>query len=98
MDNIEKLARAFAEQLRADIGDAAFEAVKRLNATPQFKDTGACASHNYCDANMTMAEAFETAMGRDVFTGDHILDADMDLWNAAWNFARTTGLVENGRV
>lgn len=43
----------------------------------------ACASHDHCDANVVMLEAFEERFGR-----EPNLDADTDLFNAAWEIAR----------
>lgn len=52
---------------------------------------GSCATHDYRDANMVMAEAFEAAMGRPAAVEE---SADADLWNAAWNAARVHGFAK----
>jgi hypothetical protein len=43
-----------------------------------------CASHDFCDANETMAAAIESVIGH-CDTQD---DATVSLWNAAWREAR----------
>ena len=71
--------------------------VKRRNATPEYAGTGACATHDFCDANMAMDVAFGRAMGRETFErpdGTTILDetdeheAECAIWNAAWDIAK----------
>lgn len=47
---------------------------------------GICASHDFCDANMAMAEAFER-LGLPVADGL----TDYSVWNAAWNMAKAAG-------
>ena len=60
--------------------------IDALDASPGY--VNACASHNYCDANMPMDEAFTDILGRSVNAADQ---ADCDLFNAAWRIARTEG-------
>ena len=75
---VRKLARAFASELESEIGAANIKTVTRRNATPDY--AGACASHDFCDANMTMERACLAAFG----------DGELDVatWNAAWDFAK----------
>lgn len=75
----------FAELLRASLTPAEFAEMKHLNETDPTYRTGCCASQNYCDANMPMAEAFAEIAGHEV-DGDN--DDDAALWNAAWQHAR----------
>lgn len=57
-------------------------------------DPGICHSHDHCDANMAMADAFEAVMGRGLFPedGSGMSEADCILWNAAWDIAKAAGL------
>lgn len=55
--------------------------VRRRNRTPDY--TSACATHDFCDANMAMAQAIEEATGRPVDP-----EGDTDLINRAWDQAR----------
>lgn len=47
-----------------------------------------CASHDYCDANMPMAEAFEDVLGYEPDGGD---EGDCALWNDAWDLSKRVG-------
>jgi len=47
-------------------------------------DSKVCHSHDYCDANMAMCEAFESVTG---YTPDGDNMDDATLWNAAWELA-----------
>lgn len=65
-------AKRFDAVLREWLTPAEYRAVLCMNRTAAYAD-GVCASHDYCDANMAMAEA----LGE--FAGDDLL------WAAAWN-------------
>ena len=47
-----------------------------------------CASHNYCDANEAMLEAFPNVMGRE---HDAASQSDTDAINTAWDAAKKRG-------
>lgn len=85
----EVIAADFVRRLREMLTPTDWAEMRALNATPDY--SSACASHNYCDANMPMADAFERATGRALDAGS---DADAGLWNAAWDFARVTALAD----
>lgn len=76
------LAHRFAGNLLDDIGMDNLRIVIARNATEP--NATVCHSHDFCDANMTMAAAFAEITGRDPLTesGD-----DAALWNAAWEHA-----------
>jgi hypothetical protein len=80
------LAYEFARLVRRDLAAELPEIIRR-NATPEYSN-GACATQDFCDANMIMAEAFESVMGHEV-DGDS--DSDCAAWNAAWDAARKSG-------
>jgi hypothetical protein len=46
-----------------------------------------CATHNFCDANVVMLEAFECTFGRDPLVGE-MTDEDFALINDAWSLAK----------
>lgn len=84
--HVVAIAEAFAEVLRQWLSKDEFDAMKRLNETDRdYADGGACASHNYCDANMAMGAAFEQVIGRDA-PGNSA--EDTAIWNDAWSLAR----------
>lgn len=87
------IGTTFADSLRDTLSEAEFASVRARNATPAYP-AGTCASHDYCDANMPMSEAFERVMGRSVFTGDEVTEADCALWGRAWEFAHRTYLTD----
>jgi hypothetical protein len=92
--NITAIAQAFADILKRDLGDSDFEAMRAKNRTPPYSDSGCCASHDFCDANMPMQEAWEGVMGRSIFgTDGPISESDMGLWKHAWAHAREGGLI-----
>lgn len=81
------IAWQFVENLRDQLTGAEFKQVLRENVGIA---EGVCASHNVCDANMPMAEAFEAIMGRkplEAPDGSEEHEADCRLWGAAWNIA-----------
>jgi hypothetical protein len=71
------LADAFDRRLRDDIGDENYAEVICMNRTPEYER--ACASHDFCDANVTMLEA----MMEFGITPDD--DFGLALFNAAWD-------------
>lgn len=82
-DNERRLAGLFATALRLELGAETFATVVKLNATasPQFFANGHCHSHEFCDANVVMAEGFREVFSRDI---DPLDDDDVGRWNAAW--------------
>lgn len=77
------IACYFAQALEQDLTAEQFAEIKRLNATPEYSD-GICASHNYCDANVFMLEAFE-AFG--LSAPEDSDEPAVAIWNGAWEFA-----------
>ncbi len=78
-----RIARAFSADLLASLGaDKLREIVAENEANA---DPAICASHDHCDANMPMADAFRAVMGRDILPE---IEADSALWNRAWDIAK----------
>ena len=80
---IKKLAETFHGIVRRELTEH-LEAIDAENAVRD----DCCATHDHCDANMLMVEAFETALGReiDLMDGD-----DVRLWDGAWDLAIANG-------
>ena len=81
-----QLARCFAALVRATFTPDDIDTVNGRNAHPDY--AGACATHDFCDANALMygawcALAFETPDMSDAETADAM--------NAAWNIAKRAG-------
>jgi hypothetical protein len=74
----------FAKLLRRELTPAEFSEMRRRN-----RDAGDvhgfCASHDFCDANMPMAEALLVVTGCEP-SFEH--DAITELWNQAWDYAK----------
>lgn len=81
----KELARGLSEALRGWLSGAEMTEVAARNATAAY--AGCCASHDFCDANMAMSEAFAKAFGRDPGFDQH----DVDLMNSAWEAAKAAG-------
>ena len=88
-----QVARKFSELLLRDIGASNLDEVNRRNAVHAKQgDNGICASHDFCDANMTMLEAMAEVLDTDeneICGGpDGMSDATNALWIAAWDEAK----------
>jgi hypothetical protein len=95
----ERIADAFAAVLRDWLTADQWSEMQSRNVG---YSEGVCASHDFCDANMAMAEAFETVTGREPAGGYDTLadgspvdpaeearaEADCVLWSAAWAIAK----------
>jgi hypothetical protein len=58
-------------------------------------DSNICASHDFCDANMAMDEAFRRVFGAGPLDGvDQMSDAACNLWGAAWDMAKRDYLTD----
>lgn len=82
-----RLAESFAELLEEALSPVRYERVLRLNAKDS--DFRICHSHDFCDANEVMAEAFKRTTGAEI---DLQSDEDNALWNAAWSIFRRKNL------
>ncbi len=79
----EALAWRFACDVMADLTESEWREMRITNRTVS---AGVCASHDFRDANMIMAESFEAIDGRNPV--DHLDDESaVALWNAAWSIA-----------
>lgn len=80
------LAKAFAGGLALALSrDELAEAVER-NATEG--NASVCHSHDHCDANMVMAEAFVAVFGREPLLAGERDTEDLLTWNEAWMMAK----------
>jgi hypothetical protein len=82
--DIEWLALAFRHELKRGLTPTAFMDIRRRNALPEYQ-VNACASHEFCDANEVMRDAFEVEFGRSLNLDD---EADVALIDAAWDLAQ----------
>lgn len=83
------LARVFVALLKRDIGETHYAQVVERNRTEE--NPSICHSHDFCDANEVMAEAFECVADAPV---DPHNGYDSELWSAAW--AKAKQLMQEG--
>jgi hypothetical protein len=79
-----RLAREFGTMIQEAFTRQQFNIMlDRNKAEPA--ESGVCHTHDFCDANMYMHEAFEKTFGREPDTND---DSDLESWNDAWAIAK----------
>lgn len=87
MNQIEQLARAFSQKLRHYLSEHEMSQVISLNESEE--DPCICHSHDFCDANEAMQDAFIKLFGRSCnFSGRVEYNADLDIWNKSWAMAK----------
>ncbi len=78
------LQAVFARRLEAEVGAERYALTIERNMTQP--DSHICHSHDFCDANQIMLDAFEEVHGREANVGtDEDSAPDMDAMQAAWN-------------
>lgn len=85
-----KLAAIFARIVREQLGDH-LEEIVALNKERAFENDVACATQNYCDANMLMEQAFREAglpPPFDLEDGENPHEEACALWGKAWSIAK----------
>lgn len=87
------LSFEFAHLLEQHLGPIKFIEVLELNIAD--RDHRVCHSHDFCDANEVMDEAFLNVLGArasDTSIEEGCMnDEDLNLWNDAWAIFRKTG-------
>jgi hypothetical protein len=91
--SVPELAHEFSRILRDWLTEDEIEQVIERNA--EFDDPAVCASHDFCDANMAMYEAFENIMGHPIDTRKK---ADASVWDKAWNMAKASNFAVGPRA
>src|SRR5688572_31563814 len=94
----EALASRFCEIINEWLHPKQLAEVNRRNKTPDYVQC--CATHDFCDPNEAMAQAFREVMGRECLLpmnepGEAELQADCDLMNEAWTIAKARGFKVN---
>ena len=96
MSEVAALGERFAALMLECLSKHEIRVVRERNALHAASGLSVCATHDFCDANMVMDEAFRLEMGRPFLSdleGDDDApipepsDADCRLWGAAWNYA-----------
>lgn len=81
------LAQAFGNVIREWLTPEQLRRANRDNKTYDY-DPEVCASHDYCDSNMAMLEAWCELLGIDEDDVDVCDDTMHGLWNEAWLIAK----------
>lgn len=86
----------FAEYIRDYINPDDMEEVVERNRE-EGPGSGICHTHDFCDANVPMDEAFSKVMGFSVVDGDAPSEEPdwvmrTQIWNEAWDYATTLWL------
>lgn len=83
---VTALAREFSLRLRSELSEAEMaEVIERNGAENSNKH---CHSHDYCDANEVMDDAFTHVTGEGILEGaSGMTTAKTELWGAAWDKA-----------
>lgn len=85
------VALAFSRNLRAELTPDQMAQILARNAGEASPIV--CHSHDFCDANMPMHDAFVQVMGHDPLPDDDsgMSDDSVAVWNQAWELAKATG-------
>lgn len=87
METTAKISTKFVELLAAHLSDAQWKQMCQANLHET--NPSICHSHDFCDANVVMQEAFEAVMER---AFNHDSESDSETFNKAWELAgRTMG-------
>jgi len=95
------LAKEFSKLLREELSNKEIVELNRRNIDYRLQGfKGICASHEFCDSNMTMDEAFENTFGfspfdnnlvqinlNEICYGDPMDCGTVELWNSSWRMA-----------
>jgi hypothetical protein len=82
------LARAFADEVKESFSHAEFNRMLDMNKSSH-ADEGICATHDFCDANMLMLNAFKKTFLREpAILTDADDEVDARLWGDAWAIAK----------
>lgn len=82
---VKRLAEEFSKVLRIWLTPMQMAIVVERNS--ENTDERVCHSHDFCDANMAMQDAFERVFGREPRM-DGGSDLDESLWGFAWDVAK----------
>lgn len=85
MTTAQLIAAEFTARLGSVLTCREWSAMLKRNSAEPCPNV--CHSHDFCDANEPMAEAFRIITGRDI---DPQSDIDAALWSDAWSIAKAS--------
>ena len=83
--NPKSIGDAFVAVLNEWLTSNEMTLVRERNALEPIP--GICHSHDFCDANEAMLQAFYKTVGSPFDDGGHVTEEAITLWNAAWDYA-----------
>jgi hypothetical protein len=83
MNKTKKLSEKFNEIVNKEFSVEQLAEINAKNKTAEY--ISCCATHDYCDANMLMDEAFTSVIGREI---DLQNENDCQLWSNAWDLSK----------
>lgn len=86
LPSMEAVSQTFSKLLREQLTPDQMDAINASNKAGDYSDSF-CASHDHCDSNMVMAQAFATfGISEDrIINCDGVQSAELlTLWNNAW--------------
>jgi hypothetical protein len=92
VNDAEVIGMRFAQVLREWLTDAEWLEMRRRNV--EHVNDGICASHDFCDANMAMHQAFMDCGQPDPAENPQD-DAVLTLWGDAWQWAQVNRLTQH---
>ncbi len=90
MSTVARIAVEFCKIVRRDL----LRHLEEINRLNRKRGRKYCHTHDFCDANKLMDEAFRHVVGREPDFDRHL--HDMGLWNGAWNMAIRSGFSLGG--
>jgi|DEB0MinimDraft_6_1074348.scaffolds.fasta_scaffold64339_2 hypothetical protein len=88
---VNSLTRRVADEFKDCMAETLQpDELRAIDAENRKRSDATCASHDYCDANMVMNEAFER-LELEVFGDDGMSEETVTLWNEAWDLAQSEG-------
>jgi len=89
VDKIEMVARVFQQKIHEVLTTEELIKIDKANKINDEHSMGTCcATHDYCDANVYMIDAFREVIGRYAIAAS---DHDMGITNDAWDRAKEIG-------
>ncbi len=92
-ENVQALSKEFSGILREWLTAEALAEIVELNKTYAIEGHGACATHEYCDPNQAMIDAFTLLFHREPEAQG---ENDNDLMNKAWNLSKSQEFKDAG--
>lgn len=86
MTVIEQLSIEFSEMLKMELGPEKFKKMVRRHLDEEYVLKDICVTHEVCDPNVTMMDAFKHVMKHEP---ELLNDGHMAVINAAWALAKT---------